>query len=301
MADTKLTALAELTTLTVDDLLYAVDDPATTPASKKITMARMRDFVGMEYAALTIDTANVNGVINTLQYATIAGLTADRTWTLPATAAVGDRCGLWIADGDTAFEVLITAATGDTLNAIAGGTEWSRLFIVNEFVICRCVVANATWIVEYDGRIPQKGVMRLSTSADGESAATYTRPTQAATPGAWTAAVDVGSVCSTTGDSIKSRRAANVLLTFTGVNLDGITDQNYSGSALFLSGAVTAIISNTLTAAFTGVAIKSIGAIVYPFAIDDYALFQYRNQEAGKGLLGGTTYVTHFSLTELLP
>lgn len=37
MADSKLTALAAITTASTDDLLYVVDDPGGTPASKKIT------------------------------------------------------------------------------------------------------------------------------------------------------------------------------------------------------------------------------------------------------------------------
>lgn len=39
MADAKLTALTAETSPTTDDLLYLVDDPAGTPASKKITLA----------------------------------------------------------------------------------------------------------------------------------------------------------------------------------------------------------------------------------------------------------------------
>ena len=38
MADTKGTALTELTTVAVDDLLYIIDDPGGTPISKKATV-----------------------------------------------------------------------------------------------------------------------------------------------------------------------------------------------------------------------------------------------------------------------
>ena len=43
MADTKTTALLAVTSASGDDLLYVVDDPGGTPASKKITVA---DFLG---------------------------------------------------------------------------------------------------------------------------------------------------------------------------------------------------------------------------------------------------------------
>lgn len=107
--------------------------------------------------------ANLSAAVNTLYHWDISGLTADRTLTLPTTAAVGDRVAITIATGDDAFEVLITAASGDTLATIAGGTEWSRLFITGEVVVMRCIVANTTWIVEHDGRIPQYGVLEDST------------------------------------------------------------------------------------------------------------------------------------------
>lgn len=97
--------------------------------------------------------ADTTMAVNTLYTVDMsAWATADRTYTLPATAAVGDRVGIAITAGDASHELLITAGTGDTLNGISGGTEWSRLFITNEVVIMRCVAANATWLVENDGR-----------------------------------------------------------------------------------------------------------------------------------------------------
>ena len=41
MADQKLTALTALTSPSTDDLLYIVDDPLGTPASRKITLANL--------------------------------------------------------------------------------------------------------------------------------------------------------------------------------------------------------------------------------------------------------------------
>lgn len=45
MADEKLTALTALTTLTGDDLFYAVDDPAGTPVQRKVTAAVVRQYI----------------------------------------------------------------------------------------------------------------------------------------------------------------------------------------------------------------------------------------------------------------
>lgn len=97
--------------------------------------------------------ASTTMVVNTLYVVDMsAWATADRTYTLPATAAVGDRVGVLVTAGDASHELIITAAAGDTLNGVAGGTEWSRLFMTGEIVVMRCVAANATWIVEEDGR-----------------------------------------------------------------------------------------------------------------------------------------------------
>ena len=108
--------------------------------------------------------AGVTGVVGTMHILDISGLTASRDFTLPATCAVGDRVGVFIRTGDDAFELLLKAATGDTINGGSPGAEWSRLFITNECVIFRCITANQDWIVEYDGRIPQAGRMSRITS-----------------------------------------------------------------------------------------------------------------------------------------
>lgn len=96
---------------------------------------------------------NLSASVNTWYHWDISGLTAERTLTLPSTAAVGDRVALKITTGDDTYRVVITAASGDTLDGIAGGTGWSGLFISAEVVIMRCIVANTTWVIEYDGRI----------------------------------------------------------------------------------------------------------------------------------------------------
>lgn len=120
--------------------------------------------------------ANTTMTVNTLYVVDMsAWATADRTYTLPATAAVGDRVGIMISAGDASHELIVTAASGDTLNGVSGGTEWSRLFITNETIIMRCVVANATWIVEHDGRIPVVArAMSTGSGATTQSIATAT-------------------------------------------------------------------------------------------------------------------------------
>lgn len=209
MADAKVTSLSALTAITGDDVLYVVDDPGGTPASKKATAAVLRDYTNMVYSAYSTDAA-LAAAVNTLYVADISGFTAERTLTLPGTAAVGDRVGLFISTGDDAYEFLITATAGDTLNGVAGGTEWSRLFITNELVVMRCTVANTTWIVEYDGRIPMKAMMSAASAQTGIVSGTETTVTKGAS-GSWSEDINIGNILDTANNAIKVRRACKAL------------------------------------------------------------------------------------------
>lgn len=242
--------------------------------------------------------SNTTMVLGALYVVDGSTLTADRTYTLPATAAVGDRIGVMMSAGSASYEVLITAASGDTLNAVAGGTEWSRLFITGEVVIMRCVAASATWVVEYDGRIPQIAKMYLSTAADGESASTYTRPTAAATPGAWTDEYDNANLTSPSNDRIYSRRAGTFVIAVAYVPKDSGTAGQFvnlevrrNGSTV-LGGPSTIIQSwgvNRINATLTA----SIPAGAY---VDYY----YRTGDGAIGASASAAWVTTFSVTEVL-
>ncbi len=158
MADTRVSGLTADATPGLDSLLYTVNDPGGTPGPRQTTIAELMTTTGLVYKAETVTTGDITGVVGTFHYCTIAGMDADRNFVLPASAAVGDRIGVFIADGDASFGFILKAAAGDTLNGVTAA-EWSRLFIAYECVIMRCVVANTTWIVEYDGRIPCRGIL----------------------------------------------------------------------------------------------------------------------------------------------
>ena len=105
-------------------------------------------------SAASPTTAGVTGEVGAMHVLDISGLTADRDFTLPATAAVGDRVGVMLSAGDDAYELLIKPAAGDTINGGSAGAEWSRLFITGEVVVFRCITADSAWMVEDDRRIP---------------------------------------------------------------------------------------------------------------------------------------------------
>lgn len=183
--------------------------------------------------------AAVSMAVNTMYVVDGSALTANRTYTLPAVCAVGDRCGVMLTSGNASFAVLLTAASGDTLNGVAGGTEWSRLFIANEVVIMRCVTANSTWIVEEDGRIPCYLKMVAASSQTGVASSTWTTVTQGAT-GSWSVPINVGGMADTANHSAVIRRSGNYQFTLN-LNLDDLSDvtsflvgiqKNATGAAL---------------------------------------------------------------------
>lgn len=144
-------------------------------------------------------TADVTGVAGTMHVFT--ALTADRTFTLPAAAAVGDRIGITFPAGSASYEILLKSASGDKINNVdCSSTEWSRLFIAGETVIFRCIDGSTVdWIVEYDGRIP------CSASVNGTVTSTSTNTNTYPDYGAATV-VDNSSVVDVASDMFIARR-----------------------------------------------------------------------------------------------
>lgn len=144
-------------------------------------------------------TADVTGVAGTMHVFT--ALTADRTFTLPAAAAVGDRIGITFPAGSASYEILLKSASGDKINNVdCSSTEWSRLFIAGETVIFRCIDGSTVdWIVEYDGRIP------CSASVNGTVTSTATNTNTYPDYGAATV-VDNSSVVDVASDMFIARR-----------------------------------------------------------------------------------------------
>ncbi len=229
-----------------------------------------------------------------------AWATANRVYTLPATAAAGDEVTVVISGGNASFELVLTAAAGDTLNGVAGGTEWSRLFITGEVVRFRCVVANATWVVAQDSRIPQVGVLRLSTTADGETAATFTRPTQAATPGAWTAEINVGSPATAASDRMTARRAGNYYVEAKSAPNDAITGAATASINVTKNDEVTAVLNPVIVAGGVTSFPELYTAVTLPLVADDFLVYLYATSQGGKGLFAGIAYNSYFTLREIL-
>lgn len=186
----------------------------------------------VEQLALPVATAapttgNVTLAVNTMTDVDISGITAARQAILPAVFAVGDRVGVRIVatHATPGRELILTAGSGDTLEGVAGGTEWSRIWQVGETAWFRGAVANSTWAFERDkdGRIPAKMVMRLTTSTStSDTAGTFYTPT--ALSGVWTVDVDVGGCASASASRFLNRRTSLLTIFGRGLPINSISD-----------------------------------------------------------------------------
>jgi hypothetical protein len=156
------------------------------------TKTAFRELIGASGEALpvvTITDAGVSMVANTRYEGSIAAFAADRTYTLPAGTA-GDVVEVALTTGDDTYELIIAGASGVSINGGSAATEWSRLFIDNEFVRFRCFATN-DWRVEIDGRI--------TVSAIASPSATITL-----VEATWNTSSDFTSVVQNTGQCYSS-------------------------------------------------------------------------------------------------
>lgn len=267
-------------------------------------MGRRWDSAALVSAAATVTTADVTGVVGQMSELDISGLTAARSFVLPTGAPVGSRCGLRITAGYTgtnyAYGLKYTAGTAETLNGVAAGTEVSRCIITNEMMVF-VVVSSGAWKVDYDGRIAQHGLLRLSTSSSGESAITWTSPTDAS--GAWTADINVGSVASTSNGRIYARRAGNYIMSHSGRPATAIAATKYYGTILWLNGTTTVLSAhNVWNAAAASEKPEQFRQISATLAAGDYTNFQYQCETASVGTEAATSprLITSSILLEVL-
>ena len=265
-----------------------------------IATAAFGNNAALNHVSASPTTAGVTGVVGTMHLLDISGLTASRNFTLPATAAVGDRVGVYITTGDDTHALIIIGDTGDTINGGSANTEWSRLFITNECVILRCVTADSAWIVEYDGRIPQQAMCRLTTAATGEPVDTVVTPT--AYSGAWTATIDNASLSIVASSDIKVRRAGNFLVSAQGVSGTNVTADKYFSVYLYLNGDANIAVGNQFIQSLATLGRVGAQTAMVPLAAGDYIRYRWRSQEGSKDLLTSASPAnnTVFSLLEVL-
>lgn len=230
-------------------------------------------------------------------------LTADRNLTLPVGSPIGTIIEVGSGGNNASYEAILRTGAGETCEfrgqTIAGASEITRMFISGEWVRFKKVTATK-WRAA-DHLIPQSGLIRLSTSATGETAATPVQPTNFS--GVWTADINVGSVCTAATGRITTRRAAKLNLTARAQSSAGLADGKYFTVFIYKNGASAQITSakyiNAFTNAFGHIATQ---ATLVDWAADDYAVYQWRSEEGSKGLFAGTApeLTSYLSMQEVL-
>ena len=293
MADSSIKGL--LPGALVADSAIPIQNTDASTRAERVSYAKMG---GLVLASDPITGSNLTATPGTLHQLTIAGLTANRDFILPDTAAVGERIGLYVVDGDDGFEVEIkTAAAGSTINGTDYSTnEWSRVFIKSETMLFRCTVAGGAgateWIIEPggDGRIPCKA----SISRSGSDTAT--------TAGALrevfcdTSNYDVGGVGSTA--SVTMRRSGFVSVSASIMAAASIPDQKWYRLFIGKNGTGTQVSRTTIMAgkSFSSYEINTqkLRESVSP---GDYFKFYYAG-DSTCGVLGGSAN-NHLEVLEL--
>lgn len=124
MADTKLSSLTALTSVANGDLLYLVDDPAGTPASRKATVS---DVLRLAYGGIYINPASPSSVVLTsgvyadLQFGNDLGVNLNATEDGANHRITLSKQGVYLVEA----AVSLSAPGGTTLSlrAAFGGTS----------------------------------------------------------------------------------------------------------------------------------------------------------------------------------
>lgn len=266
---------------------------ASGPAVKIGTHADARDYFNMKQSTASPTTADVTGVVNTLHLLDISGLTASRNFVLPATAAVNDLVGVSITTGDNTHALILKADTGDSIIASTTtytATEWTRLLMAGETVFFRCIVANSTWIVEYDGRIPSYATGYPNDISTNSAATATVAPLV-------NAISDSGGMLDTTANfRIDIRRAGNYEVNVSMRGLNALSAAQAQNVYAYKNGA--ALLSMQIRTASTSVEQCAV-AKDFPLAVGDYIQLYFLHTQVNLGVRG-SSQVTWCGVTEIL-
>lgn len=110
---------------------------------------------GLTQSAVSAD-SDITGVVGTVHVVDMTSFSATRSYKPPASAAVGDRCGVMILAGNTTNLLTIDTPSGDDIDGIdRSTTPYTVLFQAGEMVILECVNAAAPdWICTTKKLIP---------------------------------------------------------------------------------------------------------------------------------------------------
>lgn len=268
---------------------------ASTTVMLSVSADAIRRFESAALEQAAGPNANTTMQVGKLYVIDGAALTADRTYTLPATAAVGDRVGVMMRAGSASYEVLLTAGSGDTLDGVAGGTEWSRIFIGGEMVVMRCVEADAAWMPEPGGRIPCRASLEEA-AATSLSHSTFTKISLD------TENFDIGAIADpTTNSRFNIRRSGQYLVTAL-VNVWGVDPGSRIIARAYVNGAAVVELARAAVPV-SGTGVGSGSGMLNLSAGDYVELYGFWSITSGSGSKSTDTAVgarPYMTLSEVL-
>lgn len=238
---------------------------------------------GLTYTTISLSTVDLTGSTNTCYTIDLSGLTATRNITLP-TATAGDRFIINISAGHGTYALIVKGAATVTINNKAAATEWSRLFITDEFV--ELIATSATnWQVVEDGRKPCVVVFTRITSAANtvHLAATDVKAD-------WNnLETDIGSTGDLTNDRINIRRVAYWKFTGAYAAAAAIADQKYFNVVIYKNGTggtrIQSVAARQSAAGSSSIAGVSLSPKPHLCAVGDYVEYYFKTEDANMGLL----------------
>ena len=229
----------EIRELTAETALTAAAQFVVQESTDRATRAAFSLMGGM--AVTTGSDADTTMAVGTLYRVDMsAWATSVRTYSLPTTAAVGERIGVYITAGNATHELAIrtTASSNDTINGTDyDAADWSKLFITGELAVFECVVANTDWIVLVDGRIPcHARADDVTGTAVSITAAVITLTEQ----------FDTGGIFNATSDRFLLRRDGRYTFEYNETTGAAIDDTEYAVSNMYIDpdGADTQIFTD---------------------------------------------------------
>ncbi len=158
--------------------------------------------VTLEHSSVSAD-ANQAMAVGKLYVVTMGAWASDNIFSLPTTAAVGERIGIYIVDGDDTYKLQLrtTAASNDTIDGVdRDSSDHTSFFIAGESYVLECIVADTAWRTVIDGRI--SCVASYIGSQTGILDSTATAPDLSAL----TEEANIGVIADTTNDEFVARR-----------------------------------------------------------------------------------------------
>lgn len=290
----------EIRELTAETALTAAAQFVVQESTDRATRAAFSLMGGM--AVTTGSDADTTMAVGTLYRVDMsAWATSVRTYSLPTTAAVGERIGVYITAGNATHELAIrtTAASNDTINGTDyDSADWSKLFITGELVIFECVVANTDWVVLVDGRIPCSYKCNPRTAVTTNSAATWTDIDLASANEHY----DVGDIGALASDQAIIRRDGKYLVSISGRPNAAVTDQAWFGVGWELNSSGTITEQNTREFPDTSQTYYTTVNSNYEFSDGDTINPRFRSEEANKGFDAQTAVdqLTWFAVVEIV-